>query len=189
MSSITSTKTIEILHTVFATRGLPQKIVTDNGPSFVSQEFEAFLTVNGIKHITSAPYHPSTNGLAERAVQTMKLGLRRTEGSTVQEKLSRFLFKYRITPHPTTGVAPSELLMSRQLRSRLDLLHPNIQERVEKQQAKQKDLHDGSNPVRKFSVNDQGNFPTNTPKWVPGIIQKVTGPLSYVIELLGGRTV
>ena len=47
-------------------------LVTDNGPCFVSEEFEIFLAKNGVKHITTAPYHPATNGLAERAVQTVK---------------------------------------------------------------------------------------------------------------------
>ena len=111
MSTITSSKTIEVLHTVFATHGLPRKVVTDNGPSFVSDEFKSFLQGNGIHHVTSAPYHLSTNGLVERGVQTLKRGLKRTAGSSVREKLSRFLFDYRITPHSTTGVALSELLM------------------------------------------------------------------------------
>ena len=55
-----------------ATHGLPQKLVTDNGATFTSSEFHQFTEKNGIKHVTSAPYHPSTNGLAERAVQTFK---------------------------------------------------------------------------------------------------------------------
>ena len=65
MHSITSEKTIEKLGIIFATHGLPQKIVTDNGPSFTSKEFEDFMQRNGIKHVKSAPYHPSMNGLAE----------------------------------------------------------------------------------------------------------------------------
>ena len=82
--SITSAKTIELLRVVFATHGLPQTIVTDNGPSFVSQEFAKFMSLNGIKHIKSAPYHPSTNGQAERSVQTLKKGLKHVKGITVR---------------------------------------------------------------------------------------------------------
>ena len=89
---------------IFATHGLPLKIVTDNGPSFTSDEFKRFVKGNGIKHVTSAPYHPSTNGLAERAVQTVKRGLRCTQGSSMQEKLLKFLFNYWITPNITTGI-------------------------------------------------------------------------------------
>ena len=63
--SITSARTIEKLRPIFATHGLPKTIVSDNGLSLVSSEFKKFLQLNGICHITSAPYHPSTNGLAE----------------------------------------------------------------------------------------------------------------------------
>ena len=56
----------------FPTHGLPFIIVTGNGPSFTSNEFKLFNEKNGIKHIFSAPYHPSSNGMAERSVQTFK---------------------------------------------------------------------------------------------------------------------
>ena len=85
MQSITSANTIEKLHMVFATHGLPRKVVTDNGPSFTSEEFRTFVSKNGITHITTAPYHPSSNGLAERAVQTVKRGLKATKGDSLQE--------------------------------------------------------------------------------------------------------
>ena len=60
------------------------------------------MTNNGIVHIKSAPYHPATNGLAERAVQTFKKGISRISGGTVQEKISKFM--YRVTPHSVTGL-------------------------------------------------------------------------------------
>jgi len=94
------------LRTVFSTHGVPQKIVTDNGRS---EEFQAFIRENGIWHIFSVPYQPSSSGLAERAVQKMKQALRQMSGSeTIADKLSRFLFMYRITPHGSTGI---EILM------------------------------------------------------------------------------
>ena len=67
MDTITSEKIIARLRSIFSTHDLPQQIVTDNGPTFTSEEF---TKQNGIKHTLSAPYHPSSNGLAERAVQT-----------------------------------------------------------------------------------------------------------------------
>ncbi len=192
MKSISSAKTIERLRAIFATHGLPQKIVSDNGLSFTSDEFKKFMQANGIRHITSAPYHPSTNGLAERAVQTVKNGLRQMEGETVEEKLSRFLMKYRITPHSTTGISPSQLLMGRRLRTRLDLLHPDLANSVENRQWKQKQGHNNSKPERTFKEGDQvyaEDFSTSSEKWIPGVVKKVTGPVSYRIQLSDGREI
>ena len=76
-NSATSTVVIELLRTSFARFGIPETIVTDNGPCFVSEEIEMYFQMNGIKHITSAPYHPASNGLAERAVQVLKKGLKK----------------------------------------------------------------------------------------------------------------
>ena len=53
----TSAIVTQALKTWFAQFGLPEMVVTDNGPGFASEEFEVFLQNNGIKHM-SAPYHP-----------------------------------------------------------------------------------------------------------------------------------
>ena len=124
MKSISSSATIEKLQSIFAIHGLPHKLVTDNGPAFTSSEFKTFMGMNGVVHIRSAPYHPSTNGLAERAVQTLKDGLRCNKDGTIETRLARFLLKYRLTPHSTTGVSPSEMLLRHRPRSRLDLMNP-----------------------------------------------------------------
>ena len=194
MQSITSTKTIEKLRIVFATHGLvlPQKVVTDNGPSFVSTEFKEFMVRNAIKHVTSAPYHPSSNGLAERAVQSFKHGTKRIPGDTIQERISKFLFNYRNTLHTTTGVPPAQLLMGRKLRSRSNLLYPELADKVETQQLKQKHFHDSGRSVRSSNIGDKvfaQNFTHKEPKWLQGTVIKVTGPLSYQVQLLEGYTV
>ena len=65
-----------------------------------------------------ATYHPSSNGLAEQAVKTVKEGIKNMSEGCLLDKLSRFLFHYRITPQSTTGKAPAELMMGgQQLRS------------------------------------------------------------------------
>ena len=115
----TSRATIEKLRSTFAIHGLPKTIVSDNGSNFCSEEFEEFLAKNGIHHRRTAPYHPASNGLAERAVQTFKEGMKKmSKKESLESRVSRFLFKYRITPHSTTGIAPAEMLMSRKPRSR-----------------------------------------------------------------------
>eukprot|EP00795_Rhopilema_esculentum_P012576 gene12576-3275_t len=61
MSSTTSGATIDKLRYIFASYGLPEELVSDNGPQFVSEDFEMFLKRNGIKHTLIPPYHPASN--------------------------------------------------------------------------------------------------------------------------------
>ena len=79
---------------MFAQFGLLEKVITDNGSTFISAEFKQFLHKNGIKHVLSPPYHPATNGLAERAVKTFKEGVKKLRKGEMMMKLARFLFQY-----------------------------------------------------------------------------------------------
>lgn len=75
-SSSTCTATIDILDQLFATYGVPNIVVSDNGRQFDSDEFETFLKISGVKyHKLTAPYHPSTNGQAEKCVGKTKRAL------------------------------------------------------------------------------------------------------------------
>ena len=118
-SGATSAITTNKMKMTFSSLGLPQILVTDNGPAFSSQEFATFIKANGMKHVTSIPYHPASNGLAEKPIQTFK---------ATMKKLTKGSLK-RITPQSTTGQSPSDLLFGRRLRSHLDLLHPNLNAR------------------------------------------------------------
>ncbi|XP_062609943.1 uncharacterized protein K02A2.6-like [Saccostrea cucullata] len=97
MRSTTSNTTINTLRTLFARQGIPAEIVSDNGPQFRSEEFHQFMESNAIRHITSSPFHPRTNGQAER-----------------------------ITPQGTTNESPSILLYGRNIRTRLDIMKPDV---------------------------------------------------------------
>ena len=83
MNSATSSVTIDKMRSTFASHGLPEIVVSDNGSNFVSSECKSFLQKNDVKHITSAPSHPSTNGLVERAVQTFKEGMKKQGDGSV----------------------------------------------------------------------------------------------------------
>ena len=76
LRSATAAKTVEVLRQLFARYGLLEQVVSDNGSQFTSEEFEEFMKRNGIKHMFSAPYHPATNGLVERFVQTFKKAMK-----------------------------------------------------------------------------------------------------------------
>ena len=85
----------------------------DNGLAFSSQEFAALIKANGIRHVTSVPYHPASNVLAERAVQTFKCAMKKLTKGSLEDRVMKFLFKYCITPQSTTGHSPSDLLFGR----------------------------------------------------------------------------
>ena len=189
VSSTSSKQTIQSLRKIFATHGIPQQIVSDNATTFTSGEFQEFVKNNGITHTPSAPYHPSTNGLEERAVQSLKQALLKMTGD-LQTRLSRFLFTYRNTPHPTTGRSPSEMLFGRRLRSRWDLLLPDVSKRVTQQQENQKFYHD-------THARDRGSLQKNQlvlsrgyrgRKWEPGQVLEKTSSHSYDV-LVDGKVV
>ena len=71
MGNLTSVKIIGKLQEIIATYGLPQIIVTDNGTHFASSEMSQYMKNNGIRHLCSPSYHPASNGIAKRAVQTL----------------------------------------------------------------------------------------------------------------------
>ena len=186
----TSRATIEKLRATFAIHGTPTTLVSDNGSNFCSEE--NFMRKNGIHHRKTAPYHPASNGLAERAVQTFKDGMKKmSEQASLETRISRFLFKYRITPHSTTGLTPAEMLMGRKPRSRLDLLHPDIRNRVQNEQMRQKAIHDQHAVDRRLQPGDTvyAREFGKQEKWCPGVITTKTGPVSNTVQLNDDREV
>ena len=111
VKSRTTRSTVEAMQTVFATHGLPEMLVTDNGTPFMSREFKDFTGCNAIRRVTTSPYHLSSNGLVERAVQTFKKALKKLAPGSVNQRLAQFLLHYRLTPHTSTGASPAQLLM------------------------------------------------------------------------------
>ena len=152
MKSTTAAATIEALQELFSRWGLPDHLHSDNGPQFVSSEFEHFLKMNGVVHTKSAPYHPSSNGLAERLVQTVKQALKASDESVpIQLRLSRFLLSYRNAPSATTNMSPAELMLGRAVKTRLHLLQSNLQQTVKVKQTK---MADSQSVLRQFNVGE-----------------------------------
>ena len=171
---------------------VPEVLVSDNGTSFTSADFAEFVRRNGIRHIRTSPYHPSSNRLAERTVKTVKEGLKKSKkAGSLECQLARLLFQYRIPPHSTTGISPSELLFNRQVRSHISQVQPDLSSHVESRQLAQKRYHDVHSKERHFQIGDPvfvQNF-SSGPTWLPGIIKEVKGPVSYTVTLNDDRVV
>ena len=136
LTDITSKTTIHALDHIFAIEGCPRILVSDNGPQLTSSELSKYLYQCNIKHITTPPYHPSSNGQAERFVRTFKKSISKLlyDGLNLNEALITFLKTYRFTLG-LDGLTPAEKLHGKRTNGRLtnqaltqngsDLLFPN----------------------------------------------------------------
>ena len=112
LRTTTSAQVINHMKSLFARWGIPEEVRSDGGPQFVSAEFANFARQYGFVHTLSDPYCPQGNGAAERAVQTAKRIMAQSDPYLA-------LMAYRTTPLEVTGHTPAQLIMGRQIRSRL----------------------------------------------------------------------
>ena len=167
VASTSSEATIKALEALFITHGLPRVLVSDNATGFTSQEFKQYLRSKGIRHRTAPPYHPSSNGQVERAVQTFKKALLKASRTESDIALQKFLFRYRVTPHAATDVSPAELLMGRKLRTTLDALVPDLTSKVEADQESWRgERREDEVPLEEVWVRDFSA--TTDQRWMPG---------------------
>lgn len=171
-----SETTVNCLRTIFSRFGVPRTLVSDNGPQFTSQEFETFAKNNNIVHLRCAPYHPQSNGAAERVVRTIKEGLRKMKGGKMEDNLVRLLFNYRRTPQKN-GKSPAEMLLGYQIRSRLDSCFPPTLAEPSQGQDDWTLLPETSVYVRNYGSGD---------KWIPGRVKTASGSRMATVETSGG---
>ncbi|KFD66923.1 hypothetical protein M514_20789 [Trichuris suis] len=191
LSSMDSIQVIYCLARLFATHGLPDVLVSDNGPSFDSKQFHMFCMANKIKFLRIASYHPASNGQVEKLVHTTKQALRAMMPDKWGIALSRFLLNYRLTPHSATAFSPAEILLRRRPKSLLDNLHTDLwTSAVKAQEEDATNLAGRDNQklvIQSFKVGDRDcarDFQAHsTAKWTTGIVQEVISPRSYWVEL------
>ncbi|XP_008486095.1 uncharacterized protein K02A2.6-like [Diaphorina citri] len=181
----TSQWCIKQLRNLFCNFGFPEVLVSDNGPQFTSKVFKDFLEGNGVTHKTSAPFHPSTNGQAERYVQTIKklLNCMHDEKGDVEYKLSQILIQLRKVPN-ADGKSPYDLMFQREVRTDFHVMFRSEEENRENQEGRNR-----REPRRKFDVGDRvqvRNY-TREGKWKFGRVLRREGRLHYQVELDEGN--
>ncbi|CAB3386220.1 Hypothetical predicted protein [Cloeon dipterum] len=147
---------------LFRTHGICDVIVADNGPAF----------------------SPASNGVAERAVQTVKNFLKKTQQQRWEAKLDSFLLGHNATPNVRTGVAPAEYNLGRRPQTILDKIHPSaglLKKKIERDRKAVQALR-----TPRFREQNQRvvfrNFAPGGPKWEPGKLKKILGPRRVLIE-------
>ncbi|XP_031347132.1 uncharacterized protein K02A2.6-like isoform X2 [Photinus pyralis] len=194
MHGTNSSKTIQALKHIFATFGIPEEIVSDNGPPFNGEEYKKFALSIGTKVSLTPPVHPCSNGKAEKYVDTIKRGLlkqlkdneKQKITMTLQEQIDEYLFSFRNTPNSVTGVCPANLVLKRQPRTKLSLLKPTFlrgKRREDKIDGKVKIYQDSKRGIMRRFYEGQKvlTFDTRVNRWIPGKIAKVVSPVTYLV--------
>ena len=116
----TTSNVNDTLTSVFSRFGVPKYLVTDNAPEFVSKELNDFCRNNAITKMESPPYHPQSNGPAERGVQTIKKGMKAwsldTSHLSFKDYMKRLLLHHRACCQRLDGRTPAEIVYSRKIR-------------------------------------------------------------------------
>ena len=197
VTSLSSKATTDVLEQEFSHFGYPHTLVTDNASAFLSNEFQAWCQERGITHLSGAPYHPATNGAAERLVQTFKKSLIKS-ALPPKAALLEFLIQYRRTPLEGSGLSPSEMLIGRQIRTKLDALVPSPAHAAQGRQAKaaaKEQRHERTRMVNIttcqyavgapcFALYCCPNRNHRSPRWVPAVVVKVFGTRSVNVRVL-----
>ena len=89
MTTTTSRSIIKAMKEVFARFGIPDVVVTDNGPQFSSAEFLVFARMWNFDRVTSSLHHPQSNGKAENTVKTVKRLFKKCKDSV--QSVSHFI--------------------------------------------------------------------------------------------------
>ena len=138
LNSTTSKGVVQHLRSIFSRHGIPETIISDNGPQFASSCFQSFSKEYDFTHSARSPKYPQANGAAERAVKTVK-GLLSKNSDPYLAMLC-----YRATPLEN-GFSPAELLMGRKIRTTLPvlpkMLNPELPNKLQLQ-AKEKAIKD-----------------------------------------------
>ncbi|BHF62224.1 hypothetical protein SprV_0200520500 [Sparganum proliferum] len=179
LNPATASATIAFLRRIFSQHGLPEVLVSDNGSQFTSSSFEDFCRQHNIQHLRLPPYHPQSNGQAERFVDTFKRAILKARGErTTDEIVQAFLFSYRTTPNPASpgGVSPAEALMGRKLRTTFHALVPTGAQPAQTSPVSRSKLSIGT-PV--FVRDYRSGFPD----WIEATIVAHRGSMLFDVDV------
>ena len=177
--------TLSVLYGWFCDRsGFPSTLVSDNGPQFTSKEFAKKMEQWGIKHLLTPPYHPASNGLAEKAVGIIKDKLKKLDSPATPiilfGNIQAVLRKYRASKNTSTGQTPFELIS----KTPVPVMFPQLQlkQKTNRETETVVDQEEGKFDKRKFNVNDKVLvYDTKTRLNSYGLIKSIKSRNSYIV--------
>ena len=196
LNATTSTAIIKFLRIQFSRHGIPDVLVTDNGPQFTSTEFAEFSKQWEFQHVTSSPYHPKSNGKAESSVKVVKSLFKKALKDNKDPWLS--LLDYRNTPTAGIQSSPVQRLMSRRTKTLVpiatNLLYPEVPEgvtdKIYQKRQKAKSYHDRNVKVSPdLDIGQEVRIaPIHRGKtWDAGTCLQKLSDRSYLVETDGGE--
>lgn len=179
MSSTTTKDTISALTAIFSIEGIPDKLVSDNGPQLTSDEFKQFCSNLGIQHVTTAPFHPASNGLAERFVRSFKSAVRKNldDNLPLKNAVHKYLSTYRFMPNEQ-GKSPAELMRGRPIKTIWSQLMESYKTPIS-----------SKSPNSKYTINQPVyiRYYGRGRKWIPGTIRQQLGKMLFVMDTDRGQ--
>ena len=189
VNNSTASTTVSKLREIIARFGCPVSVVTDNGTQFDSELFAKFCRELGIEHIKTPPFHPQSNGQAERFVDTLKRALLKIGGEDIDAALQVFLQTYRYTPNAVLpdNKSPAEFLLGRKVRTVFDLMMKPAPEAsvINQRQNEQFDRKHGAKK-RTFAAGEEVYAEIhirNDKFWAKGVVIERKGQVVYNVLL------
>jgi len=195
-----SSTVITKLKNHFARYGCPERLISDNGPQFYSEEFAEFAKQWDFVHRTSSPGHSKANGKAESAVKTAKRLLRKAIDAKTDPYLA--FLDYRNTPTQGMESSPAQRLMNRRTRTLLPMTKQLLQPRVVFPEKDVKDLkRRQEQQARYYNRNakdlpplEEGDsvrmkpFQLGKKTWKKATVSERLDERSYIVETPDGDT-
>jgi transposase InsO family protein len=179
----------------FARYGVPDKVISDNGPQYASYEFRNFAKDWEFEHITSSPLYPKANGKAESAVKVCKMMMKKARDGKAD--FFKSLMDWRNTATAETELSPAQRCLGRRTRTLIPtkevLLEPSVptgvKERKELARVKAAVTYNrGARDLQELAEGDivRVKLPGDK-KLTKGIIREKVGERSYIIRARGGE--
>ena len=198
LRSTSSVYVIKKLKAHFARHGIPEQLVTDNGPQFTSRDFLKFSKEWDFDHRTSSPRHSQSNGKAESAVKEAKKILVKCKKAGSDAFLA--LLDHRNTPPTGIQISPAQRLLNRRTRSLLPmsagLLKPSVADedttrtKLRLRQQQQARYYDRGardlDPLEKGDPVRVKPWHVGKKEWQKGVVKKRLDERSYEVELPQG---